>query len=167
MVIVAPVLGPFLGGCISYDYHWPWIFYINIPFGLFSALIIYLLLRPYETPIKKVPHDFIGLFLLTVGVSTLQFLLDKGEQYDWTRSPLILSCMIISFLSFLYLVIWELYQPNPLIDLRLLKIPSFNLSCIYISTVYAISSAALSWSHFGSKKTWVIPPIRLVLPLPL
>lgn len=138
VVIVAPVVGPILGGWISYDIHWPWIFFINIPLGLFSALIIYLLLRPFETPIKKLPTDWIGIILLAIGVSTLQFLLDKGEQYDWTNSPLILTCMITSFLAFLYLVIWELFHPTPLLDLRLLKIPSYNLSCIYISTMYAI-----------------------------
>ncbi|MBS0629690.1 MAG: DHA2 family efflux MFS transporter permease subunit [Verrucomicrobia bacterium] len=138
VVIVAPVLGPILGGWISYDFYWPWIFYINIPFGLFSAFIIHLLLRPYETPTEQPRSDIVGFILLTIGVSTLQFSLDKGEQYDWLHSPLILSCLIISLISFVYLVIWELFHPSPLLDLRLLKIPSFNLSCIYISTVYAI-----------------------------
>lgn len=138
VVIVAPVIGPILGGWISYDIHWPWIFFINIPFGLFSLLIFYLLLRPFETPTRKMPTDWIGLILLTIGVSTLQFLLDKGQQYDWTRSPLILSCMITSFLSFLYLTVWELLHPTPLLDLRLLKIRSFNLSCILIITMYSI-----------------------------
>lgn len=138
VVVVAPVIGPILGGWISYDFYWPWIFFINIPLGLLSALIIHLYLRPYETPTKKLPTDWIGLILLAIGVSTLQFILDKGEQYDWTRSPLILTLMIISFLSFLYLVVWELTHPTPLLELRLLKIPSYHLSCILIITVYAI-----------------------------
>ncbi len=112
VVVVAPVIGPILGGWISYDFYWPWIFFINIPFGLLSALIIHLYLRPYETPTKKLPTDWIGLILLAIGVSTLQFIFDKGEQYDWTRSPLILTLMIISFLSFLYLVVWELTIPT-------------------------------------------------------
>lgn len=138
VVVVAPVIGPVLGGWISYDIHWAWIFFINIPFGLISMLIIHRLLRPFETPTTKLPTDWIGLILLAIGVSTLQFLLDKGEEYDWIRSPVILSCMITSFLAFLYLVIWELFHPTPLLDLRLLKIPSYNLSTILIITMYAI-----------------------------
>lgn len=138
VVVVAPVIGPILGGWISYDIHWSWIFFINIPFGLISFLIILLLLRPFETPTRKLPTDWVGLILLTIGVSTLQFFLDKGEQYDWTHSNLILTCMIICFLSFLYLAVWELLHPTPLLDLRLLKIPSYHLACIYIIAIYAI-----------------------------
>lgn len=138
IVIVAPVIGPILGGWISYDYYWPWIFYINIPFGILSLILIYLILKPYETPTRKMPTDWVGLILLSIGVTTLQFLLDKGEQYDWTKSPLILSCMIISGLSFLYFTVWELMHPNPLLHLRLLKISSYRLSCYLILTCYAI-----------------------------
>jgi DHA2 family multidrug resistance protein len=138
VVVVAPVIGPIIGGWISYDIHWPWIFFINIPFGLISFLIMVILLKPFETPTRKLPTDWVGLILLTIGVSTLQFLLDKGQQYDWTNSNLILSCMIISFLSFLYLAVWELLHPTPLLDLRLLKIRSYHVACIYIITIYAI-----------------------------
>lgn len=138
IVVVAPVIGPILGGWISYDIHWPWIFFINIPFGLLSILLIHLYLRPFETEKKRLPTDWIGLILLTIGVSTLQFILDKGEQYDWIRSNLILTCMVISFLAFIYLIAWELTHPNPLLQLRLLKIPSYNLSVVLIVTIYAI-----------------------------
>jgi len=138
VVIVAPILGPILGGWISYDFYWPWIFFINIPIGLFAAFILHLYLKPFESPIQKLPTDWIGLILLAIGVSCLQFLLDKGEQFDWLHSPLILSCSIISFLAFVYLVAWEMTHPTPLLELRLLKIPSYRISIIFIATMYAI-----------------------------
>lgn len=138
VVVVAPIVGPILGGYISYDVDWPWIFFINIPIGLFAAGCIHVLLQSYETAKEKLPTDWIGLTLLAIGVTCLQFLLDKGEQYDWLRSPIILTCAIVSIVSFTYLVGWELTSKNPILELRLLKIPSYTLSVIYIATMYAI-----------------------------
>lgn len=138
VVVVAPILGPILGGWISYDFYWPWIFFINIPIGLFAAFIIHLYLKPFETAIQKLPTDWIGLILLAVGVSCLQFLLDKGEQYDWIRSKIIVTCAIASIVSFTYLIVWELTTRNPILELRLLKIPSYTVSILYIATMYAV-----------------------------
>lgn len=138
VVIVAPIVGPVLGGWISYDFHWPWIFYLNIPLGLFAAFMVRLFLKQYETEKVKLPLDWIGLLLLSVSVAALQFLLDKGEQFDWLRSPLIRVCAITSLVGFVYLVAWELVKKNPLLELRLLKVRSYSLSIIYIFTMYAI-----------------------------
>jgi MFS transporter, DHA2 family, multidrug resistance protein len=138
IVITAPIVGPILGGWISYDYHWPWIFYINIPVGIFSMIAIWLILKNRETPREKVPVDWIGLLLLAIGVTCLQFLLDKGEQYDWLRSDLIRTCAIASFVSFVLLFVWSSTSHNPLIELKLFKIRSFALSVFYIGVMYAI-----------------------------
>lgn len=142
IVIAAPILGPILGGWISYDYHWPWIFYINIPVGIVSAGIIWLIMREKETPIDRIPVDWVGLFLLALGVSCLQFLLDKGEQYDWFRSNLMTSMGVISLISFTLLIVWSATTDHPLIDLKLFKIRSYALSVIYIGVMYAL--------YFGS-----------------
>jgi len=142
IIITAPVVGPILGGWISYDYVWPWIFYINIPIGLLSAALLWLYLRPFETPIIKKPVDWIGFILLAIAVSSLQFILDKGEQYDWLRSNLIITLSIISLLGFLYLFLWEYFHKHPLIDLSLFKIRSYAVSILYIMVIYA--------SYFGA-----------------
>lgn len=142
IVIVAPILGPILGGWISYDYHWPWIFYINIPVGILSLLSIFIFLRNRETPKEAVKIDWIGLSLLAIGVSSLQFLLDKGEQYDWMNSNLIRTMAITSFISFTLLLTWCSTTTAPLIDLNTFKIHSFALSVFYIALIYSI--------YFGS-----------------
>jgi len=138
IVVVAPILGPILGGWISYDINWSWIFYINLPFGFFSIIIIHTLLKRFETKKEKMPTDWIGLLLLAIGVSTLQFLLDKGEQYDWLRSPLIRSCMITSSISFIFLITWELLHKFPILELKLLKIRSFALSILFLAVFVCV-----------------------------
>ena len=142
IVIAAPIVGPLLGGWISYDYYWPWIFYINIPVGIFSLIVIWLILKRRETPREEAPVDWVGLILLAVGVTCLQFLLDKGEQYDWLRSNLIMTCAVASFISFTLLIVWSLTTHNPLIELKLFKTRTFALSVFYIAFMYAI--------YFGS-----------------
>lgn len=143
VVVVAPVAGPLLGGWISYDYYWPWIFFINIPVGIFSAVTIHFSLKNFETPRQKIPTDWIGLLLLATSVSCFQFLLDKGEQYDWLDSTIIRSCAALSFVSFTFLIPWELLHPTPILELRLLKIRSFALSVVFIAVMYAIYFGAV------------------------
>ncbi len=142
VVIVAPVVGPILGGWIAYDIHWPWIFFLNIPIGLFAAFIIMAFLKPFETPKEKTSTDWVGILLLSIGVTTLQFLLDKGEQYDWLNSTIIRTCFGATIVSFTLLIAWEWTRKNPLLDLRLLRIHSFTLSILFIGTMYAV--------YFGS-----------------
>ena len=142
IVIAAPIAGPILGGWISYDYHWPWIFYINIPVGIISVITIWLVLKKRETPRESAPIDWVGLLLLAIGVTCLQFLLDKGEQYDWLRSNLILTCSVTSFIAFTLLLVWSLTNHKPLIELKLFKIRSYAISVFYIGVMYAI--------YFGS-----------------
>jgi len=142
IVIAAPILGPILGGWISYDYHWPWIFYINIPVGIASAGIIWFTLKKKETPLERPPLDWVSLILLAIGVSCLQFFLDKGEQYDWLRSNLMTTMIITSFISFTLLIVWSATSNNPLIPLILFKIRTYALSVTYIAVMYAI--------YFGS-----------------
>lgn len=138
IIITAPVIGPVLGGYISDWYHWSWIFYINIPVGIFCALIIWYALRDQESPIEKIPADVIGIFLLSFGVTCLQILLDKGQQWDWWNSNTIRLLIIGTVVSFIYLVLVELRKKDPFLDLRLFRIPSFTLSIIALMVSYAI-----------------------------
>jgi DHA2 family multidrug resistance protein len=138
IIITAPVLGPISGGYISDWYHWPWIFYINIPVGLFAALIIYLILKKRDSEIEKIPGDIPGILLLAIGVGCLQIFLDKGQQWDWIRSPRICALIIGTIVAFTYLFIRELWEDRPLLNLRLFRIPSFFISIMCLIVSYAI-----------------------------
>ncbi len=142
IVITAPILGPILGGWISYDYVWPWIFYINIPVGIGAAAILWFLLKKHETQIEKHPVDWVGLILLAIGVACLQIFLDKGEQFDWFRSDIMRALAVSSLIGFTLLIVWSLTTKEPLIELKLFKIRTYALSVFYIAVSYAI--------YFGS-----------------
>ncbi|NDD99810.1 DHA2 family efflux MFS transporter permease subunit, partial [bacterium] len=116
VIVCGPVVGPILGGWITFNYSWEWIFYINIPTGIICILIILAYLKQFETPRKILPIDKLGFFLLAIAASSFQFILDKGEQFDWLHSNLILNLSILSFLCFLYFFIWEYFKDNPLVD---------------------------------------------------
>lgn len=138
ILLAGPVIGPLLGGWITYDYSWPWIFYINLPIGTLSALMIGLPLRGIIESKQHSSFDWIGFFLLAAGVTCLQVLLDKGQQFDWWQSPIIQTLGTIAFLSFTFLIAWELLHKTPLLELRLFKIYSFLLSVILILVIYSL-----------------------------
>lgn len=119
VAVVGPICGPILGGWITDNYTWPWIFYINLPVGLLSAFLTGLLLRGKETVIKKSPIDLMGLILLIVGIGSLQILLDNGNDMDWFHSNVIVTLGIISVIAISFLIVWELTEKHPVIDLTL------------------------------------------------
>ncbi|MFZ0969704.1 MAG: DHA2 family efflux MFS transporter permease subunit, partial [Candidatus Acidiferrales bacterium] len=128
-VVMAPAIGPTLGGWITDNYSWRWIFYINVPIGILSLILTSRLIEdpPYLKALNKPQHgvDYFGLGLLAVGLGTLQIILDKGERDDWFGSHLILSLTIICVVCLVAVVFWELHHKNPIIDLRLFKDRSF------------------------------------------
>lgn len=142
VVIVGPIIGPIVGGWITYNYSWPWIFYINIPIGLFSASIIWKTLRKRESKTEKLRLDWIGLALLAIGVICLQILVDKGEEWDWFDSYLVRALAISASLSFILLGVWSFFCKSALIDLTLFKIPSYTTSIITLFLAFS--------SYFGS-----------------
>src|SRR5262244_325152 len=128
--IMAPTIGPTLGGWITFNYSWRWIFFINIPVGLITWLLVRRFVEdpPYLRRLKSagVKLDYVGIALLTVGVGALQVLLDKGQEDDWFGSRFITTLVVISAVCLISLVIWEWYQKAPIIDVRMFK--SFNFA---------------------------------------
>jgi DHA2 family multidrug resistance protein len=136
--LLAPVCGPILGGYISYNYPWSWIFYINVPVGIISALICWRLLKHRESPTRQLPIDGVGLGLLAVWVGTLQIMLDEGKDWDWFNSNAIITLALISGISFIVFIIWELTDKHPVVDLTLFKKRNFRLGTIAFCLGYAI-----------------------------
>nr|CAC78981.1 multidrug efflux protein [Burkholderia cepacia] len=123
-VIVAPIFGPLLGGWISDNYTWPWIFYINLPIGIFSATCAFFLLGR-ETKTTKQRIDAVGLTLLVIGVSCLQMMLDLGKDRDWFSSSFIVRARLIAVVSLAFMLVWEATEKEPVVDLRLFKDRNF------------------------------------------
>ena len=140
---VGPIAGPALGGWMTDRYSWSWIFYINIPFGLFAAAVTWAIYKDRETPSKKIPIDIVGLLSLIAWVASLQIMLDKGKDLDWFNSPVIVGLTVFALLSFIFFVIWELTEPNPMIDLRLFKGRNFLGGTVAISIAYGVFFANL------------------------
>jgi MFS transporter, DHA2 family, multidrug resistance protein len=133
VVILAPMLGPVLGGWITDNFSWPWVFYINVPVGLISLLITWNILRNRESMRSIVPIDAIGLVLLVVGVGSLQFMLDNGNEKDWFSSPMIVTVGVVAVVCLTYLIIWELHDKHPILDLHLFKRRNFLVGTVAIS----------------------------------
>src|SRR5258708_1830111 len=130
--ICAPAIGPTLGGWITDNYSWRWIFYINVPVGALALGLVYQLVEdpPYIARLKRQlsGFDFIGFSLLTVGVGALQIALDKGQEDDWFGSLFITTSVLIAAVGLVSLVIWEWFQKEPIVDVRLFKVPNVAAS---------------------------------------
>ena len=136
--LVAPVAGPILGGWISDNYSWPWIFYINIPLGLLACWVVWLIYKDRETPTIKKPIDKVGLALLFIWVGCLQLMLDKGKDLDWFHSPMIVALTIISVIGFIFFIIWELTDDHPVVDLSLFSVRNFAIGTLAIGLGFAL-----------------------------
>lgn len=113
-VIVAPVCGPILGSWISDNYHWGWIFFINVPIGGIVVILTLQTLRERETRTEKRRIDAIGLALLVTGVGCLQVMLDQGKELDWFASKEIIVLTIVAVVALSFLIVWELTYANPI-----------------------------------------------------
>ena len=122
-----PIIGPALGGWITDNMNWRWIFYINIPIGIVAVIMAtYFIFDPPYLKRTRVSIDYWGLTLLVIGLGALQVVLDKGQQDDWFNSSFILGCSVVSAFSLLLLIYVELKHPHPIVNLRLFKNLSFS-----------------------------------------
>ncbi|MET0351976.1 MAG: DHA2 family efflux MFS transporter permease subunit, partial [Rhizobacter sp.] len=137
-VLVAPVVGPLLGGWITDNISWPWIFYINIPVGLLAAGITWSIYRSRDPGPKKVKLDVVGLALLVLWVGALQVMIDKGKELDWFESGEIITLAVVAVVGFMFFLAWELTEKNPIVDLRLFKGRNFTLATVSLSVAYGL-----------------------------
>ncbi|MCL9669520.1 multidrug efflux MFS transporter permease subunit EmrB [Rosenbergiella epipactidis] len=159
-VIVAPICGPILGGWISDNYHWGWIFFINVPIGIVVVVLALKTLGNRETPTRKQPIDIVGLVMLTLGIGCLQVMLDRGKELDWFSSTEIITLTVVAVIALLILIIWELTDEHPIIDLSLFKSRNFSIGCGSISLAYMLYFGTivllpqLLQEVFGYTATW-------------
>lgn len=138
VVVVAPVLGPVLGGWITDNYGWPWIFYINIPIGFLSAFMAWDVLRDRDNERVLKPIDVVGLILMIVGIAALQVFLDKGNELDWFNSHIIVALLITTVIALTLFVVWSLHTDNPVVDLSFFTNINFLVSTVLSALVYLV-----------------------------
>ncbi|MDR2198506.1 MAG: DHA2 family efflux MFS transporter permease subunit [Deltaproteobacteria bacterium] len=159
-VSVAPVFGPILGGWISDNCHWSYIFFINVPFGFVVAMVVRKVLSGRESGIVKVPMSAVAFGFLALGVGSLQVLLDKGRELDWFNSNFIRTLAVSCVVGLTLLIVWESRAEKPLIDLRLFLHRNFTVGLIlmslgmmlYLGTIVLLPLLLQSW--YGYTATW-------------
>jgi len=139
--LLAPVVGPVLGGWLCDNYSWPWVFFINVPMALAFGVIAWGLLKRYQDPAVIKPVDKIGMLLLIIWVAALQIMLDEGKDKDWFSSMEIRVLAITAVIGFISFLIWELTEKNPIVDLRVFRHRGFS-SCML---VLALAFGVIAW----------------------
>jgi MFS transporter, DHA2 family, multidrug resistance protein len=137
-VLVAPVAGPLLGGWITDNISWPWIFYINVPVGLFAAGLTWSIYRKRDPGPRRVPLDVVGLGLLVLFVGAMQIMIDKGKELDWFSSGQIVMLAVTAVVAFLFFLAWELTDKHPIVDLRLFARRNFVAGTMSLSIAYGL-----------------------------
>ncbi|WP_293761562.1 DHA2 family efflux MFS transporter permease subunit [uncultured Aquitalea sp.] len=134
--LIAPIMGPILGGYLCDQVSWPWIFYINVPITLLCGYAGWRLLKNQESLHEKLPMDRIGLILLVVWVASLQIMLDEGKNLDWFSSPEIIALAVVAAVGFAAFLIWELTEKNPVVNLRVFRHRGYWASVLTISLAF-------------------------------
>jgi len=158
--LLAPVVGPVLGGWLCDNYSWPWVFLINVPMALMFGAIAWGLLKRYRDPAVIKPVDKIGMLLLIIWVAALQIMLDEGKDKDWFSSMEIRVLAITAVIGFLAFLIWELTEKNPIVDLRVFRHRGFS-SCMLVLALafgafFGLNVLTPQWLQYnmGYTTTW-------------
>ncbi|MEJ8847576.1 DHA2 family efflux MFS transporter permease subunit [Variovorax rhizosphaerae] len=158
--LVAPILGPILGGWLCDSFSWPLIFFINVPIAMLVAPIAWRMLKRYESPLLRAPIDTVGLVLLIIFVGALQLMLDLGKEHDWFASTEICLLAIVAAVGFVAFLIWEFTEKHPIVDLRVFRHRGFTAGVITISlgfgAMFAANVLTPLWlqSYMGYTSTW-------------
>ncbi|MGE4352007.1 MAG: DHA2 family efflux MFS transporter permease subunit [Bdellovibrionales bacterium] len=158
--LVAPVVGPILGGIVCDDYSWSWAFYLNVPVAVIGALIVGRVLKGFDAPPRRSSIDLVGLGLLVVWVGSLQIMLDEGKDHDWFASTEICMLAVTAFIGFVSFLIWELTDHNPIVDLRVFRHRGFSASVLTLvlafGAFFGINVLVPQWLQFnmGYTATW-------------
>jgi DHA2 family multidrug resistance protein len=170
-VLVAPVVGPLLGGWITDNMSWPWIFFINVPVGIASAIFTWVIYRDRDTPRRKTPIDAVGLVLLVLWVGSLQVMLDKGKDLDWFSSSAIIALAAVAVVSFVLFLVWELTDEHPVVDLRLFARRNFWTGTLAVSLSYGAYFGSIVllplWlqqymGYTATQAGWALAPVGLL-----
>ncbi len=137
VTVVAPIIGPIAGGWITDNYSWPWIFFINVPIGVFACLVVWSQLGKRPEKIVHQPIDYVGLSLLVIGVGLLQVVLDKGNDLDWFESTFIQVGGAVAVVALIALVIWELTDKHPIVNLSLFRYRNFSFGTLALVLGYS------------------------------
>ncbi|MBB5189548.1 DHA2 family multidrug resistance protein [Silvimonas terrae] len=137
ITVVAPIAGPILGGWITDNYSWPWIFFINVPIGIFASWVVANQMKGRPEKLEKPKMDYVGLITLVIGVGALQVLLDKGNDLDWFESSFIVVLGIIAAVSLTVFLIWEMTDKDPIVNLRLFRHRNFAAGTVTLTLGYA------------------------------
>lgn len=141
--VVGPVAGPILGGWITDNINWSWIFYINVPIGLIVAPLTWLLLRSRETATRREPLDVTGLVLLIIGVCSLQMMLDQGNDKAWFQSTYIIVLGLVALVFLSVFVVWEWTAERPVVDLHLFRDRNFTVGVTVLCLGYMAFFSAI------------------------
>jgi MFS transporter, DHA2 family, multidrug resistance protein len=135
-LLTSPMLGPTLGGWITYNWNWRWNFYINLPIGIFAAIMVFIFVHDPEHIQKSQARarkiDYQGIAYLALGLGLLQIVLDRGQRADWFNSQWVCAFTIIAVIALVMLVYHEIHFPEPILDLRIMTIPLFDVSVMLI-----------------------------------
>ncbi|MBB5685441.1 DHA2 family efflux MFS transporter permease subunit [Sphingobium boeckii] len=141
--LLGPALGPIIGGTISDNWSWHWIFFINLPICILCILAGAKLLKPVETQTQILPIDKIGLGLLIFWIGCLQLMLDLGRDRDWFGDPMIVTLAILAAIGFLIFIIWELTEDHPIVDLRIFRHRGFTFGVIALALCFGAYFASI------------------------
>jgi DHA2 family multidrug resistance protein len=172
VTVVAPIAGPILGGLITDNYSWPWIFFINVPIGIFASMVVANQMKGRVEKLQRPKMDYVGLITLIIGVGALQIVLDKGNDDDWFNSSFIVITSIVSAIAIAIFLIWELTDKDPIVDLKLFRHRNFTYGTISLVLAYAAFFAigllvplwlqrnlgyTATWAGFATAPLGVIP----------
>ena len=158
--LIAPILGPILGGWLCDSYSWPLIFLINVPVALTMAPFALKMLKRFETRLERSPIDLIGLTLMVIAVGALQLMLDMGKEHDWFESSLIVTLGIVALIGVVVFVVWEMGEKHPIVNLRVFRHRGYTTAVIVIAAgfgaMFGANVLTPLWlqSYMGYTSTW-------------